>query len=62
MKNTFSLEHRTRTADLNVDFIMRQNELKKIAKFMEMKSLETKLKQSEIAREVNLIIFYITTA
>ena len=40
------------TGDLNADLIMRQYKLEKKAKFMEIKSINSNLKQSEIAREL----------
>ena len=53
MTNTFSLEQIANTGDLNADFmIMRQFRLDKMAKFMEIKSINPKLKQSEIAKEL----------
>ena len=52
MNNTFSLEQMAKTGDLNADLIMRQYKLDKMAKTMEIKSINSKLKQSEIAREL----------
>ena len=51
MIDTFSLEQLAKTGDLNVDLITRQHKLDKMAKFMEDKSNNPKLKQSEIARD-----------
>ena len=54
MNNTFSLEQRSKTGDHNADLIMRQNNLDKMAKYMEIKSINPKLKQSEIAKEMKI--------
>ena len=53
MNNTFSLEQITKTGDLNAD-LMRQYKFDEMAKFMEVKSVNPKLKQSEIAKELKL--------
>ena len=50
MKNSSSLEEIAKTGDLNADLIMKQYKLDKMAKFMEIKSINPKLKQSEIAK------------
>ena len=50
MKETYSLDQMQKTGDLNADLIMRQYKLDKMAKFMEIKSNNPKLKQSEIAK------------
>ena len=50
MNNTFSLEQLERTVDLNAELILRQNRLDKMAKFMEVKSNNPRLKQSETAK------------
>ena len=52
MIQTFSLQQKAETGDLNADLIMRLYKLDKMAKFMEMKSINSKLKQSEIAKEL----------
>ena len=54
MNNTFSLEQISKTGDLNADLITRQYKLDKMAKFMEIKSNNPKLKQSEIAKELEI--------
>ena len=54
MKNTYSLDQIQKTGDLNADLIMRQNKLDKMAKFMEIKSNNPRLKQSEIAKLLEL--------
>ena len=54
MNNIFSLEQIAKTGDLNADLIMRQYKLDKMAKFIEIKSINPKLKQSEIARELQV--------
>ena len=50
--NTFSLEQIAKAGDLNAELIMRQNQLDKMDKFMEIKYMAPKLKQSEIAKEL----------
>ena len=55
MNKTFSLEQIAKAfADFVADLIMRQDKLDKMANFMEIKSINPKLKQSEIARELKL--------
>ena len=51
MSYTFASSKIQKTGNLNADLLMRQNKLDKKAKFMEVKSINPKLKQSEIARE-----------
>ena len=51
MINTFSSEQLAKTSDLKADLIMRHYKLEETAKFMEIKSMNPKLKQYEIARE-----------
>ena len=51
MNNTFSLEQISKTGDFNADLIMRQYKLDMMAKIIEIKSINPKLKQSEIAKE-----------
>ena len=52
MNKTFSLEQISKPGDLDADLIMRQNKTDEMAKYMELKSINLKLKQSEIAREL----------
>ena len=54
MNNSFSLKQITKTGDLNADLIMRQNRLDRKAKLMEIKSINSKLKQSEIAKYLEI--------
>ena len=54
MKNTYSPDQIQKTGDLNADSIMRQYTLYKVAKFMEIKSNNPRLKQSEIAKLLEL--------
>ena len=54
MSNTFSLDQISRTGDLNAVLIMRQYKLEKRAKFMEIKSINPKLKKSGIANEMKI--------
>ena len=50
MNNTFLWEHIAKTGDFNAYLIMRQTKLDELAKFMEIKSINPKLKQSEVAK------------
>ena len=52
MKYTFSLEQRSRTGNLDAKFILRQHKLDLMARFMETKSVNPKMKRKEIAREL----------
>ena len=52
MNYTFSLEQTAKPSDLNDDLVMRQYRLDKIAKFLEPKSNNPRLKQSERAKEL----------
>ena len=52
MINTFSLEQVAKTGDLKTDLIMRRYKLDKMANFMEINSINPKLKQYEIAKEL----------
>ena len=54
MNNTFSLEQIEKMGDFSADFIIRQYKLDKKAKFMEIKSINPRLQQSEIARELKI--------
>ena len=55
MNNTFSLEQIAKTGYPNADLIMRQYRLDKMAKFMEIRSINPKLEQSNLARELKKI-------
>ena len=46
MNKTYSLDQTPKTGDLKADLIMRQYKLDKMAKFMEIKSNNPKLRQS----------------
>ena len=52
MNNTFSLQQKPQTGNLDSNLITRQYKLDLKARFMEMKSINPKLKQSEIAKEI----------
>ena len=52
MNNTFSLEQRSKTSNFDSKLILRQNKLEFLARFMEIKSVNTKLKQGAIAKEL----------
>ena len=54
MNNTYSLVQKQKTGDLSADLLMRQYKLDKKAKFMEIKSNNPRLKQSEIAKLLEL--------
>ena len=54
MNNISSLDQRQKTGDLNADLIMRQYKLDKITKFMEIKSNNSKIEQSEFAKLLEL--------
>ena len=54
MNYTFRLEQIAKTADLNVDLILSQYTLHKMAQFLEIKSINAKLKQSEVDRELKI--------
>ena len=59
MNNTLSLEQTGKTGELNAELLMRQNRLDKMAEFMELNSMNPKLKQYEIAEELKLSSFSI---
>ena len=54
MNDTFSLEKIAKTGDLIDDLITKQYKLDEMAKFIDFKSNNPKLKQSEIARELEI--------
>ena len=54
MNNTHSLDQIQETGGLKADLILKQYRIDKIAKLMEMKSNNPKLKQSEIAKLLEL--------
>ena len=54
MINTFSLEEISQTGILDGNLIIRQYKLNIVAKFIEKKSTNPKLKQSEIAEEIGV--------
>ena len=54
MNNTFSSEQLRTTGDLNFDLIKRRLNLDKVAKLMEIKSINPKLKKSQTAKELAL--------
>ena len=60
MNSTISLEHIAKTGDLNADLILRQYISDKTTEFMKIESVDPKIEQCEIARELKKIIFYIT--
>ena len=59
MNNAYFLDQMQKTGDLNADLIMRQYKLDKMAKFMEVKSNNPKLKQSAIAKLLEISSFTI---
>ena len=52
MNNAFPLEKIAKTGDLNADLMMRQYKLDEMAKFVEIKSINPKLRKYEIAKNV----------
>ena len=54
MNKTFSSAEFQKTVNLNADLIMRQYKLDKMTKFMAVKSINPKLEQSEIARQLKI--------
>ena len=52
MNNTFSLEQKSRTGNLDANLIIRQRKLDLMARFTEMKSINPKMKQMEVAKEL----------
>ena len=52
MNNTFHSEQIAKAGDLNADLIMRQYKVDKLAKFIEIKSISSKLNESEIAKDL----------
>ena len=52
MNNTFYLELIAKTGDFNADLITRLYMLNRMAKFMEIKPINPKMKQTEIAKEL----------
>ena len=51
MTNTFSLEQTSRTGNIAANLLLRQHKLDFIARFMEVKTVNPKMKQKERARE-----------
>ena len=47
----------SKTGDLRADLIMGKNKLDKMANFMEIKSIKPKLKQSEMAKDLQISTF-----
>ena len=56
MNNTFSLEQISRAGTLDANLLLRQHKLDLMARFMDIKSVNQKLKQKEIARELGFSI------
>ena len=52
MNNTFSLQKKSQTGNLDSNLITRQYKTDLMATFMEIKSINPKVKQSEIAKEL----------
>ena len=52
MKNTFSLEELSKTSNLDAILISRHYKLDILAKFMEIKSANSRLRQEQIAKEI----------
>ena len=54
MNNSFSLQQIQKTSNLDAILISRQNKLNLMADFMRLKNENPKMKQSEIANQLNL--------
>ena len=52
MNNTFSLEQISRTGNLDANLVLRQHKLDLMTRFVENNSINPKLKQKEIAKEL----------
>ena len=53
MNNTFSLQQISQTGTLDSNLILRQYKLDLMARFMEMKAINPKLRQSETTKELS---------
>ena len=53
MNNTFSMEQVSKTGNLDSTLIFRQDKLDLLGRFVETKSLNLRLRQDQIAKEVN---------
>ena len=53
MNNTVSLEQNSRTGNVDANLLFRQHNVDLMARCMEIKSINPKLKQKEIAKELN---------
>ena len=56
MNNTFSLEQISKTGNLDSNMILRQYTLDSMARFMEIKSVNPKLRQDQKAKELRCSI------
>ena len=52
MNNTFSLQQRSQTGNLDSRLILRQYKLDLMARFMKIKSVNSRLRQDQIAKEI----------
>ena len=52
MNNTFSLEQRSKTGNLHSNLIIRQYKLDLMSMFMQIKSVNPKLRQSPVTKEL----------
>ena len=52
MNKTFSLEQISRTGEVDANSILRQHKLGLMARFLEMKTVNPKMKQKEIAKDL----------
>ena len=52
MKNSFSLQQISQTGNLDSNLVLRQSELDMMARFMEVKTLNPRVIQKEIAKEL----------
>ena len=53
MDNSISLEQKSRTGNIDAILITRQYKLDLLARFMEIKAMNPKLKHNEIAKQLN---------
>ena len=57
MNNTFSVDQIPRTGTLDAKLILHQHKLDLMARFMEIKGINPKLKQKELAKELGYSSF-----
>ena len=60
MNNISSLEQNSKTGNIDASFLLRQHKLDMMARFMDIKSVNPKMKQKN-SKRIRLFKFYITT-